>query len=338
VCGQAGRPPGTAEPEDTDVHIRRGRIAALLLALLTLLGLTACANREQAADPQPPAQTSGTAAAFPVEVSVPGGHSLRIERRPERIVSLNPASTEILYAVGAGEQVVAVDDQSNYPENAPRTDLSNLSPNIEAVVGYQPDLVLASNDTNNLVASLNAVQVPVLLLPAAKNLDETYAQILTVGKATGHLQQAEEVVERMRTEIDRIVAATPKPSRELRYYHELDPTLYSATSSTFIGQVYGLFGLTNIADAADTTGSGYPQLSAEHVINANPDLIFLADSKCCQQNAETVAARPGWSSIAAVRNGHVVALDDDIASRWGPRVVDLVRAISQAVTAAGEHA
>jgi iron complex transport system substrate-binding protein len=106
------------------------------------------------------------------------------------------------------------------------------------------------------------------------------------------------------------------------------------TSSTFIGRIYALLGLRNVADAVGADSSDYPQLSPEYIIEANPDLIFLADTKCCRQSAATVATRPGWDRIAAVRHGNVVELDDDIASRWGPRIVDLVRAVARAVGSA----
>ena len=133
----------------------------------------------------------------------------------------------------------------------------------------------------------------------------------------------------MRSEIQKLAAA--KPARPLTYYHELDKNLYSATSKTFIGQLYGQLGMKNIADAADKDASGYPQLSAEYVVRADPDLIFLADTKCCGQTARTVAARDGWGQLTAVRTGGVVALDDDIASRWGPRVVDFLKTVAAKV-------
>ena len=140
----------------------------------------------------------------------------------------------------------------------------------------------------------------------------------------------------MHGDIDGIVKSLPARDVPLTYYHELDPTYFSATSKTFIGQVYSLLGLKNIADPADTDGSGYPQLSAEAIIAANPDLVFLADTKCCQQTAQTVAARPGWNVITAVKDGGVVPLDDDIASRWGPRIVDYLRSVAEAVGQAGQ--
>ena len=116
----------------------------------------------------------------------------------------------------------------------------------------------------------------------------------------------------------------------MRVYHELDPTYYSATSATFIGRIYKLFGFRNIADAADTTHTGYPQLSAEYIVASNPGIVVLADTVCCKQSAATVAARPGWSGIAAVKSHRVIGVDDSVASRWGPRIVDFARAIANA--------
>jgi iron complex transport system substrate-binding protein len=306
------------------------RLTALLI--LTLLALTGCASREPAGAPPASGPTS-TAATFPVEVSVAGRSPVRIESRPQRIVSLSPTTTEMLFAAGAGSQVIAVDDQSNYPEQAPRTELSGFKPNLEAIAGYRPDLVVTTDDIDNLVSGLTRLKIPVLLAPAANTLEESYAEITAIGRATGNEPQAADVVNRMRADIEKIVNDTPKPSTPLRYYHELDPTYYTATSTTFIGQVYGLLGLVNIADAAPNAASaaGYPQLSAEYIVSANPDLVFLADTKCCNQNAQTVAARPGWNTINAVRNGGVVLLDDDVASRWGPRIVDALRAAADAV-------
>jgi iron complex transport system substrate-binding protein len=312
------------------------RLTALTIAAALLAA--GCAAREQAASDQKPDtfEPQGQAA-FPVTVTPAEGEPVTIERRPERIISLSASNTETLFAVGAGDQVVAVDQQSDYPTDAPRTDLSGLTPNVEALSGYDPDLVVISDDAENLVESMTAVNVPVLLVPAPATIEDVYTGMELIGKATGHPDEAADLVDQTRTGLDKIVADTPKPASALSYYHELDTTLYSVTSKTFIGQVYGLFGLTNIADPADVDSGGYPQLSNEAVLEADPDLIFLADVQCCGQNAETVAARPGWDTLKAVKNGDVVALDDDLASRWGPRIVDLAQSIADAVTKAGEQ-
>jgi iron complex transport system substrate-binding protein len=251
---------------------------------------------------------------------------------PKRIVSLSPTATESLFAIGAGKQVVAVDDQSDYPTSAPRTSLSGFTPNVEAIVGYRPDLVVVSYDPNGLVATLRKLGIRVLVQDAAKDLTGAYAQIVALGRITGHLRQASLLVASMKTKIAALLAKATPRARGLSVYHELGPDLYSVTSSTFIGRVYRLFGLKNVADGADTTGSGgYPKLSAEYVVSQSPDIVVLADINCCAQSAKTVAARPGWRNVAAVRTGTVVRIDDSIASRWGPRIVNFVRAIAGAL-------
>ncbi|HEV8426224.1 MAG TPA: ABC transporter substrate-binding protein [Actinomycetes bacterium] len=262
----------------------------------------------------------------------PGDQADPGQQQPKRIVSLSPTATEILFAVGAGGQVVAVDSNSNYPADAPRTDLSAYQPNLEAIARYKPDLVVYSDDPGELKAGLEKLGIPALQQPAAKRLDDTYAQIDQLGKATGHPAEAGQLTATMRSEIQKLTGG-PRPERRLAYYHELDKNLYSATSKTFIGQLYAQLGMENIADAADKDGGGYPQLSAEYVVKADPDLIFLADTKCCGQSAKTVAARDGWDQLRAVKAGAVIELDDDVASRWGPRIVDFLRLIAAKVQA-----
>jgi cobalamin transport system substrate-binding protein len=170
-----------------------------------------------------------------------------------------------------------------------------------------------------------------LLLPAATGLDDSYAEIRQLGEATGHAGEATALSARMKSDIAEIAAAAPKFTSQPRYYHELDSTYFSATSKTFIGKVYAILHLQNIADPADKQSSGYPQLSPEYIVQADPDLIFLADIKCCGQSETTVAKRPGWSRITAVKNDSVIELDDDIASRWGPRIVDFLRTVAAAL-------
>ncbi|MDG4760826.1 ABC transporter substrate-binding protein [Micromonospora sp. WMMD710] len=301
---------------------RTPRLFATTLAVAAL-ALGACAEK---ADDTPSAGTA--AASYPVAVG-----SLTLDKRPEKIVSLSPSATEMLFAIGAGPQVSAVDDQSNYPADAPKSDLSGFQPNAEAIAGKNPDLVVLSNDTNKIVDQLSKLKIPVYLTPAATTLDDSYRQITELGTLTGHADQAADVTGRMKDDIAKLVKDLPQRTTKLTYYHELGPELYSATSKTFIGSLYSQVGLTNIADPVDADGKngGYPQLSQEFIVNANPDFVFLADSKCCQQNADTVKARSGWAGLTAVKNSQVVALDDDIASRWGPRVVDLLRVIIDAV-------
>ena len=270
--------------------------------------------------------------AFPVTLAAANG-KVTIPARPTRIVSLSPSATETLFAIGAGKQVVAVDDQSSYPADAPRTKLSGFQPNAEAVAGYSPDLVVASNDSNGLVAALRKLHVTVLMLPAATTLEEGYRQLQVLGDATGHHAEAAKVVATTKHRIDAAVASVPPATRGLTVYHELDQTFYSATSKTFVGAVYSRFGLRNIADTVGGAAKDYPQLSAEFVVASAPDVIVLADTKCCGQNAAMLAKRPAFASVPAVRTGTVVLLDDDLGSRWGPRVADLAETVARTLAA-----
>jgi len=166
--------------------------------------------------------------------------------------------------------------------------------------------------------------------PPAGDLATAYREIRQLGQATGHAAGATHVVDRISTELAAIVHSTSRLKKPLRVYHELEPTFYSATSHTFVGQIYSMLGLRNIADAAHLSGP-YPQLSDEYIIAANPNLVVLADTVCCKQSAATVAARPGWRNIPAVKDGAVVPVNDSIASQWGPRIAIFARTIAAAV-------
>lgn len=292
--------------------------------------------------PAPTEAPAATEAPAPTEAPVTTEAPAASEAEPsgpERIVSISPTATEMLYAMGAGDLVVAVDVLSNHPEQAPVTELDGFNPNVEAIAVYEPDLVVMSYDPGDVVDGLTALGVESLVQPAAFSLDDVYAQISELGAAAGRPDGAEALAAEMQAAINGLVAGAADGAG-MTYYHELDSTYYSVTASTFLGGIYSLFGLENIADAADADGAafGYPQLSDEYIIDSDPDLIFLADTVCCGQNASTVAARPGWDGLSAVANGNVVELNDDIASRWGPRLVDFVAAIAAALDDAAQPA
>lgn len=248
---------------------------------------------------------------------------------PSRIISLSPTATEMLFAIGAGHQIVAVDSASDYPKSAPRTTLSGLEPNLEAIAKYRPQLVVISYNPGNFEKSLEKLGIKVLLQDAPSNLAGTYGQIDQLGAATGHVSSAEALVARMRREISSALRAAPRFSNAPTFYYELDQSGYSATSGTFVGRLLAMFGLRDIADAAKGASSGYPQLSTEYIVKKNPDLIFLADTICCHQSFGTVAKRPGFKVTVAVKDRDVFGLNDDVASRWGPRVVLLTRDIEK---------
>jgi len=268
--------------------------------------------------------------AFPVTITTAAG-KVTISKKPARIVSLSPTATESLYAIGAGPQVVAVDDQSDYPNAAPKTALSGFTPNVEAIAAYRPDLVVASYDPKGLVSALGRLGIPVVLHGAASNFRGAYQQIRQLGMVTGREAAAARLIADMKARIGKIVRTSRSRAEGLSVYHEVSPDFYSASTRSFVGKVYAALGLENIADAADSAGTGFPQLSAEYIVSSGPDLIVLADTVCCGQKPSTVAARPGWDRISAVRTGSIVRIHDSIASRWGPRLISFFRAMSSAL-------
>jgi iron complex transport system substrate-binding protein len=314
----------------------RIRLLSLLLVLAACGGDATTTTSDTTTTTTAVTTTTTSAApdqSFPATVTAANGEVV-IPERPEAIVSLSATATEMLFAIGAGDQVVAVDSLSNYPPQAPVTDLAAFTPSAEAVASYAPDLVVISFDTNDLLAGLTQLEIPTLLLPAAATLEDVWAQFGALGAATGHVDESATAVAGIQADLADVVAGVDLGGATLTYYYELSETYFSATSSTFIGSLIGQLGLQNIADPADADGAsfGFPQLTPEFIIAADPDLILLADTLCCAQTAATVAARPGWEGMKAVLSGGVVELNDDIASRWGPRIVDLLSQIAGAAS------
>ena len=309
-----------------------GSSSASSVAASTASASSASASSASASSATASSATASTA--FPVTLTAANG-AVTIKSEPTRIVSLDPTPTEDLYAVGAGKQVVAVDAYSDYPAGAPKTSLSGLTPNIEAIAKYNPALVISSQSSGGLVAGMAKLGIPVLIEPAVATLAQAYAQIAQVAAATGHAARGAQVVAGMKQQIAASVRKAGTGHKGLTYYWELSANpYYSATSATFIGQIVGLFGLKNIADAASKPADGgYPELSAEYIVTAQPQVIFLADNQAADggQTPAIVGKRPGWSGIPAVKDDEVIGLNDDIASRWGPRLPELVTEIAQAV-------
>ena len=295
----------------TSIRFRRG---VAVLAAASLSFLAACGGSSGSDSTVAPSTTAS-----------PGNG--------KKILSLSPTATEMLYAIGAGDQVVAVDSLSTYPaETASKvTKISAFEPNAEAILAYEPDAVVISNDMNKISEQLTKVNPKITIWTGAMatTIDDVYSQIADLGTLTGHTTEAVALVTKMKDEIAAATAGVKAPPGAT-YYYELDNTYYSLTSKTFVGSLLAGTGITNIADGVEA-GNDWPQLSAEAIVKANPSVIYLADTKCCEQNAASVAKRAGWSGIDAVKNGHVIELDDDVASRWGPRVVDLVKIMVEAI-------
>tara|TARA_Y200000002_G_scaffold2613_1_gene2462 strand:- start:157 stop:984 length:828 start_codon:yes stop_codon:yes gene_type:complete len=244
--------------------------------------------------------------------------------KPDRIISLSPTATEMLFAIGAGGNVVAVDSHSNFPKDAPLTNLSALEPNLEAIASYKPDLVIIAFEIGNLKVDLNAVGIEVLMLPATPTVEDALQQILEIGDITGNEENAEKLVVKIRSQI-KTISLQREGKPKFSVYHELDENYYSPSTWSFLGNIYDILGFKNIADEADTAKTGYPKLSAEYIMVSNPDIIVTSGLKNNKQLK--FASRAGWNTIKAVQNEAIISVEPDIAGRWGPRLIDFCEQI-----------
>ena len=315
-------------------HLMAGVIVGMSLIAAACGGSTTSEPSTSDASLATTTTTTGSLA----EVATPETTMLPAEvvEVPTAIISLSPTATEMLYAVGAGDQVIAVDDFSNFPSDAgsKMPGISGFDPNIEAILAFNADLIVTDGTNPDLIDAIERAGIAHWAGTAATTIDDTLRQIEEIGAATGHATEAAALVEEMEADLAELMArieALPAADEPLTYYHELDNTYYSVTSDTFIGSTYTMLGLRNIADLAEGESYGYPQLSAEFILDKDPDLIFLACTIYCGETPESVAARPGWNTLTAVAQGNVVPLDDDTASRWGPRIVDHMSTVVDAV-------
>jgi iron complex transport system substrate-binding protein len=299
----------------------KARLRAIPIAMVAIVFASVLASPAHAASTQ-----------YPLTVKF-GGYTTKIAKKPTKIISLSPSATEILYAVGAGSQILAVDNLSNYPAGAPVSEISAFEPSVEAILAKKPDLVLLSIDSTKAPQIRNALVklgIPVLMEKAPATLRDVYAENTLLARVTDRQAGAVKLNASMAKSIKETLAKAKKSSK-IRVFHELDDTYYSVTSNTFIGKVYKDFGVVNIADAAaGADNSGYPQLSAEYLLKSDPQVIFLADAQY-GVTADSVSKRAGWSQISAVKNKKIVELPADIPSRWGPRLVDFYKLISDSL-------
>ena len=295
----------------------KARLRAIPIAMVAMVFASLLAS---------PAHAASTK--YPLTVKF-GGYTTKIAKKPTKIISLSPSATEILYAVGAGSQILAVDNLSNYPAGAPVSEISAFEPSVEAILAKKPDLVLLSIDSTKAPQIRNALVklgIPVLMEKAPATLKDVYAENTLLARVTDRQAGAVKLNASMAKSIKETLAKAQKSSK-IRVFHELDDTYYSVTSNTFIGKVYKDFGVVNIADAAaGADNSGYPQLSAEYLLKSDPQVIFLADAQY-GVTADSVSKRAGWSQISAVKNKKIVELPADVPSRWGPRLVDFYKLI-----------
>ena len=304
---------------------RRLLASALTAAVVSVLLSSATSAAPVPAPQVATARNAAAGPAFPVTVHS-GDGNVTIPARPVRILCLSASSTQMIYALGAGPQVVGVDQYSTWPADAPRTKFTGAETSAEDYLPLRPDLVVLAYPSGTIVQQLRKLDIPVLVLPAATTFADVDSQLAELAAATGHLTAVGAVEASIDQDIAAAVHKAGSAARGDSYYIEIDPTYYTATSKTFIGAEFSLFGMRDIADPAGRL-SAYPQISAEYILKTNPDYVFLADTVCCQQTPAGFAHRPGFSVLAAVRLHHVIGVNDSVASEWGPHTIETLVAL-----------
>jgi iron complex transport system substrate-binding protein len=279
-----------------------------------------------------PIEGVSTIASFPLTLQRSDGQPITINQPPTRIVSLSPAATEIIYALGAQGSLVAVDNQADYPPEVATLSgrVDAFEPNLEAIAGFQPDLVIVATDIDGIVGRLDQLNIPVLFLDidtGAKSVDDVMGQIRILGQVTGTTERAIEIITDMGERVQAVRQTLAGQSRAsgFKVYHELDSTFFTISNDTFIGDLYEILYTQNIA--GDGGGQPYPQMTQEAIISANPDVIILADEEF-GVTIDSVKARPGWDAIAAVQEDRIYGIDPDIISRPGPRIIDALEILA----------
>lgn len=310
------------------------RLICYLILLFAGLFIAGCSPAITPTALPTPSPIAPAEAAWPMTITDDLGRQVTVETSPQRIVSLLPSNTEILFAVGAGEQVVGVTSYCNYPPEAtsrPQVGgITTQSISTETVVALEPDLVLASGAQQELIPVLTEAGLTVVALEPA-TLENIYANLQLVGQLTGHPQEAEAIVADMRRRAEAVqakIAAVPASERPSIFYEVWDEPLMTAGPHTFIGQLIELAGGRNIFAGVQ---EDWPQVSPEVIVQANPVVILGPTSHAEALAAAQIKNRPGWANIAAVQNNRIYLLDQDMVSRPGPRLIIVLEEIARAL-------
>jgi len=294
------------------------------LILSAILLLTGCTQATPASTPEP-AATPAPVSAFPLTLTDDIGREVTVAAKPERVVSLVPSNTEILFAVGAGDQVVGVTSYCNYPAEATTREqvggITTKSLNLESIVALEPDLVLASGSQTDIIPILEESGLSVIVLEPA-TFDDILANLELVGQVTGHADEANTLTDNLHQRLDQVAATVSAADTQPTVFYEVwhDP-LMTAGPNTFIGQLITLAGGKSIFEDVQ---EDWPQVSTEVVVGRNPAIILGPDSHGDELTPEKIKSRAGWENIAAVQNGEIYLLNGDAISRPGPRIVDML--------------
>jgi iron complex transport system substrate-binding protein len=262
------------------------------------------------------------------------GNKFTLDKPAQRIISLAPSNTEILYAIGAGEQVIGRDDLSNYPDAAqqvPSVGGGFGQLDTEKIVALQPDLVLAASITApEQVQALEKLDLKVYYLPNPTDLEGMYNNLETVAQLTGHLPETQALIQYLKSRVEAIQQKVAPLSDHPLVFYELDSTdpnaPWTSGPGTFIDSLLSMAGGSNVGHILS---SSWAQMNVETLIQQNPDIILLGDSTYGNVTPADVMARAGWKDIKAVKDGHVYPFNDDLVSRPGPRLVDGLEALAK---------
>lgn len=302
---------------------RKLAMCAVVPLAVFALALAACGDD----DDDSTAETESPAS-FPLTLESSDGETLTLEEPPQRIMTLSAHATQIVCGIGAGDDLVAVEQYANCPEGSDeKPALDAYQPNLEAMVGYEPDLVFISQDVDGIVGALRRTGTAVLYLDLPLSIDGIYDEIEMFGRITGREGEAADVITDMRDRIGAIEEELADLDQGPRIFHELDPLLYTAAPDSFIGELYTLLKAENIAEGAV---EAYPQLSAEVVVERDPEVIILADEDS-GVTAESVASRPGWNDITAIREGRICVIDPNQISQPAPSVIDALEDLAACI-------
>ena len=305
-------------------RFRMLRLTAVPL-LIAVLAIAVACDDDTAGDGDDAAAGSG----FPRVLQDADGVDVRFEAPPQRIISLSPGATEILFAIGAGDRVVATDEFSDFPAAAAALPkLTYTQPNPEAALAQEPDLVLMATQQAEQIPQFRDLGLPAFFLREPESVEGVYAQILLLGELTGQRTEAEALVADMRSRIEAVVAKLSDIDDGPRVFFELSADLYTVGPATFVGGMLELLHAKNIAAGA---ASAFPQLSTEALIDADPEVVLLADAEFEGGRPEDVAARPGWAGVSAVVNGRLYPIDPDLTNRPGPRIAEGIELLARAL-------
>lgn len=313
-----------------------------IIGILSLLFLVGCSdndasehtNDETSGETTEQREDSGN---FPLQLTDSTGHTVTIDKKPEKIIPLIPSNTEILFALGLGEKVIAVTENDNYPEEVLELEkVGDAQINVEKIISLEPDLVLAHESGKNMAfdafEQLIDAGINVYFVSDAQSIEETFASIEEIGKVTGAEEEAQQLVEEMKKgfeEISAIAEQIPGDERKSVFFEiSGEPEIYTGGAGTFFNELIELINAKNAAGSLE----GWAKIDPEAIVDLNPDVIItLYGEFSTEDPVEQVKNRDGFGDVNAVKNGQIFDLDDDIVSRPGPRLVDGAKALANLV-------